>query len=56
MEKYHFNWIVIAKCQASKHEPEFERIIAGFDLYVNAVDFLEMFPEENRTHMEIRQG
>lgn len=56
MEKYHFNWLVVAKCKASKNEPEFERIIAGFDLNVNAVDFLNMFPEENRKCMEIRKG
>lgn len=43
---FSFNWIVVAKCQASKNEPEFERIVAGFDLYTNAVDFVNMFPEE----------
>lgn len=50
-----FSYIVVAECILSKFEPKTERIIAGFEYYVNAEDFLTLFSEEQRKVMEIRK-
>lgn len=47
MEK--LNWLVGHKFKASKFEPERKRVIAAFNTYVSAEDFINLvLPEETR--------
>lgn len=49
------NWEVYATIKPSKFEPERENIIAQFEFYVTAEDFLNLvIPEETRGSFKIR--
>ena len=51
------NWLVAYKFQASKFEPEQERIIAAFETAVNAEDFInKCMPEETRNRFYIKSA
>lgn len=53
--KTSLNYLVGYTGQASKYEKPFERIIASFETYSNAEDFInKCMPEETRSRFFIR--
>lgn len=53
-DKNMMNWKVIETCYASKFEEPFERVIAQFDTFVLADDFIDLvIPKETKERFRI---